>query len=505
MAHVSIHILVVQKLISLFTMERLFSPCTRLHDVLRRNMEDNPVNGELPDFIVHPVRELILNVSTEQFLSASSTRSFTYADLHDLLGSCNEENETIVWFTPHAAVVRENGRAESYYARAGTRARVEDEDEDAESDDESEYENGSLIFNADSKEISVVGASSELILEICDVILRLLAASDVHSVALKRYGFSRMESINAPTLAYLMEQCQNLKALSLNEIDLDEDHCRILRTYSRPDLEIELQNCSIADDAVIAQGNQGPTGLHGCDGYCLFLLADELRENTRLKSFTHYLSDNFGSREGNREILAISDALRENKGLLQLSLIGDEYVRNEETWSALCNSLKTHPTLEGFNLCSQFNLYSRHMPPPALATDMIVSRLKALVDMIKVNTSIHTIRVDFRLHDHEIYRELVIPYLETNRFRPRLLAIQKTQPIAYRAKVLGRALVAARTNANTFWMLLSGNTEVAFCATTASTGTTIVASTVAESVICPLTTNAPVASHKRKAPSFTSA
>jgi hypothetical protein len=55
-----------------------------------------------------------------------------------------------------------------------------------------------------------------------------------------------------------------------------------------------------------------------------------------------------------------------------------------------------------------------------------------------------------------------VPYLKTNKLRPRLLAIQRTLPIPYRAKVLGRALMSARTNPNSFWMLLSGNTEVAF-------------------------------------------
>jgi hypothetical protein len=35
--------------------------------------------------------------------------------------------------------------------------------------------------------------------------------------------------------------------------------------------------------------------------------------------------------------------------------------------------------------------------------------------------------------------------------------------------VLGRALLAGRTAANSFWMLLSGNAEVAFSSTTAST------------------------------------
>jgi hypothetical protein len=81
--------------------------------------------------------------------------------------------------------------------------------------------------------------------------------------------------------------------------------------------------------------------------------------------------------------------------------------------------------------------------------------------MMKVNMSIHTIY----LHPYyfELYRESIIRYLETNRFRPRLLDIQRTRPIPYRAKVLGRALL---TDLNRFWMLLSGNAEVAFPSST---------------------------------------
>ncbi len=76
-----------------------------------------------------------------------------------------------------------------------------------------------------------------------------------------------------------------------------------------------------------------------------------------------------------------------------------------------------------------------------MAPDVITSRTQALVDMISVNTSIHTINVDSRYSELEIYQESVIPYLEANRFRPRVLAIQTACPIAYRATVLGRVLV----------------------------------------------------------------
>jgi hypothetical protein len=93
--------------------------------------------------------------------------------------------------------------------------------------------------------------------------------------------------------------------------------------------------------------------------------------------------------------------------------------------------------------------------------DMITSTTQALFDMMRVNLSIHTMCVDSLYNEHELYRESVIPYLETYRFRPHLFAIQKTRPIAYRAKVLERALLATRTDANNFWILLSGNAKVA--------------------------------------------
>jgi hypothetical protein len=76
----------------------------------------------------------------------------------------------------------------------------------------------------------------------------------------------------------------------------------------------------------------------------------------------------------------------------------------------------------------------------ALAPTVLTSRIQALMDMMKVNMSIHTIHLCSYFSQHELFRKSVILYLETNRSRPHLLAIQNTRPIAYRAKVLGRAL-----------------------------------------------------------------
>jgi hypothetical protein len=407
-----------------FTMEHLFSPCTRLRDQLESRGE-----GGLAS--LRNYQELNLDVSTDEFLSAE--RAFTYADLYATL----ENGNTVVWLTPHAAVALKDGRAKYSW----------------------EQLDGSchFPFDADGKEIAALARSPEHLLEICDVVLRLLAASVIHSVILHKYG-TPGAVINAPTLAYLMEQCQSLKVLKLTEIDLDENHCRVLGAYSRPDLEIILARCKLtsAGSSALAEvlgRNQGPTKLDSCR-IDYSVLADGLRENSRLKSFSPL---NSSDRDvGNREVLAIASALKENKGLVYLDLEHD-FSMSDETWGAICDSLKTHPTLQILDLQCTQQFRRTQMPPVVLK-----SRIQALLDMLKGNMSLRIIHLDYCYSEHELFRGSVISYLETNRLRPRLLAIQKTRPIDYRAKVLGRALLSTRTNANRFWMLLSGNAEVAF-------------------------------------------
>jgi hypothetical protein len=200
--------------------------------------------------------------------------------------------------------------------------------------------------------------------------------------------------------------------------------------------------------------NQGPSKLDCCviDNA---VLANGLRGNSRLGEFSTRLLNHI--EVSNREALAIADALRENEGLVNLTFHKDVGM-SDEAWHAVCDSLKMHPTLQVLGLCCL-----RTYRPAPMAPDVITSRTQALLDMMKVNISIHTIHLDFQ---HQLFRESVIPCLETsletNRLRPRLLAIQQTRPVTYRAKVLGRALLSARTDANSFWMLLSGNAEVSF-------------------------------------------
>jgi hypothetical protein len=315
------------------------------------------------------------------------------------------------------------------------------------------------------KKIVASASSPEHLSEICDVVFRLLAASVVHSVILHK-PISRDGAfiVNAASLAYLMEQrCQSLKALTLHNLEMDENHCRVLGVYSRPGLEITLNRCKLTSAGASALAevlgrNQGPTELDFCDTDNS-VLADGLCGNSRLKSFNPDFS---GCPEGSkRDAFAIARALPENRGLVDLDLSWSTTSNDtcNDTWDAVCDSLKTHPTLEVLNLSAIFNTAA-----------VLTSRVQALLDMMKVNMSIHTIRLSHHYSEHELFQGSVIPYLETNRLRQRFHAIQKNSPNCVPCQgAMVRALLSARTNANSFWILLSGNAEVAFLSTTTTT------------------------------------
>jgi hypothetical protein len=270
-------------------MERLFSPCTRLRDIL-----ENQDRYEWADAIF--LRELNLDVSTEALLSAE--RAFTYSDVYAMLGI----EYTLAWITPHAAFTREGGRLVRYWW---------------ELDGTSHFH-----FDAEGKEIFALARSPEHLLEICDVVLRLLATSVVHSVILNKWSFRDDRRVNAPTLAYLMEQCQSLKVLTLMHLEMDENHCRVLGDYSRPGIEVVLDRSKLTSAGTSAlvevlRRNQGPTKLDLCV-IDYSILANGLRGNSRLESLTPCLA--YDHDAGNHEVLAIAGALKENKGLNELDL-----------------------------------------------------------------------------------------------------------------------------------------------------------------------------------------
>jgi hypothetical protein len=79
-----------------------------------------------------------------------------------------ENEDRMLWLTPHTAVVRAHGRVAKSWMQLNRSRR--------------------FCFSVDGKDIAALARSPEHFLEICDVVLRLLAVSVVHSVTLHSWG-----------------------------------------------------------------------------------------------------------------------------------------------------------------------------------------------------------------------------------------------------------------------------------------------------------------------------
>jgi hypothetical protein len=87
---------------STLTMERLFSPYARSHNIFESQNRFVGLGGR-PE----PLQELNLNISIEELLSAERASKYGYADSHAiLLGNRN----TFAWLIPHAFVASHNER-----------------------------------------------------------------------------------------------------------------------------------------------------------------------------------------------------------------------------------------------------------------------------------------------------------------------------------------------------------------------------------------------------------
>jgi hypothetical protein len=218
---------------------------------------------------------------------------------------------------------------------------------------------------------------------------------------------------------------------------------------SRLDVEINMILCEVADDAAGAfveclQSDRGPVNLEMCtiDSQ---ILANALTGDSRVTGFQPDWAD-----DAERAIL--SRAL----GLGDLNLYGHSI--SDENWTIMCQSLQAHPTLTCLKL--------RDTMPRSPADDLIVfsdelktRRTRALSEMMQHNTVLQTIDLHVSERDEHIYTQEIRPYLITNLYRPRVLAIKKTKDRPFREKVLGKAVYSVRSNPNLVWMLLSENVD----------------------------------------------
>jgi hypothetical protein len=225
-------------------------------------------------------------------------------------------------------------------------------------------------------------------------------------------------------------------------------------------MEVILHDCSLSDDngchaafVECLQCDRGPTQLDNCTIGCR-VLATALEGNSRVTGLV--LGDDWAASDARKG--AMFRSLAENKGLLELDLRSCSI--SDENWTILCQSLKGHPTLTSLDLrdTSPRGLHGARIE---LSGEQRAQRTRVLAAMVQENQVLLTIDLNRDERDEQIYAESILPHLETNLYRPRVLGIKKAD-IALRRPLLGRALQthSVRSKSNLLWMFLSGNQDV---------------------------------------------
>jgi hypothetical protein len=244
---------------------------------------------------------------------------------------------------------------------------------------------------------------------------------------------------------------------------LSEDQCLALATMSRLDVEVTISYCNLADDVAAAatgafveclQSDRGPVNLEVCE-IGSQILANALTGDSRVAR----LQPDFDEADDAEKAILLR-ALANNRGLVHLDLHSDPIC--DENWMILCESLQAHPTLTSLNLIdtrprSPADDWRR--PRSLMPDEQKAHRTRLLTEMMQHNTVLHTIELVASERDYQIYTQEIHPYLETNQYRPRVLAVKKSEDRPFRAKVLGRAAYSVSSNPNLVWMLLSENVD----------------------------------------------
>jgi hypothetical protein len=282
-------------------------------------------------------------------------------------------------------------------------------------------------------------------------------------------------SVSEPTLASFFEtrtssNGSTLQQVTLERVTLNQGHCRALMSASNTSLALTLFQCTILEkgaDAFVEclQSDCGPTELFNCT-IGVRALTESLVGSQRLQSLHVDRLTGFND----TDMTALVGALAENQGLTHFTFSNHDI--GDDNWNLLCQALKTHPSLESVNLQGTGGGATTRQPRVGqwqlenfeiMYSEQKAFRMLALANAIQENTVLHTLVLSPDEKEDEIFQDLIIPRLETNLFRPRVIAVKHAVgPLSFRQKVLRRALQSVSKNPNLLWCFLSENIDAAF-------------------------------------------
>jgi hypothetical protein len=166
-----------------------------------------------------------------------------------------------------------------------------------------------------------------------------------------------------------------------------------------------------------------------------------LRGNTYLERLELWWIDDYQFTQ------ALAAALRENKGLVQLSLSSCTLDQRDRT--ELLKAITLHPSLRSLHL---------EMDRTDIRLRKRRECIKAVADMLSVNDRVEVISDN--TIDKGDWDTFVAPRLECNKYRTRFPSIQKIEEASTRAAVLARALAKFAGKPHLVLMLLNQNHDV---------------------------------------------
>jgi hypothetical protein len=413
------------------SMEALFRPSTRFRDSHRNRRGDR-----LPEYLSEV--ELLPGLTVEDVLATGAT----WEDFHRFA------QRKIVWISPGVIVC-----ADIYAAVPPWLFWFGSNTGDP---DNSLYVHTTAIDATDTPFTAATARATY------DFLLRLLATCDERVLSIRgRIHDGGPPPLSGAALSFFFQESQSsLQKVTLCNMDLGQDQIHALATGSRPTIEVILFECSLHDSAdsqnafvECLQSDGGPTELIMCrlDSR---VLANALTGNSRVTKLQLEFSRTAQDADGKG---AIFRALANNRGLVDLDLRHCSI--DDENWAVLCESLKTHPSLISLDLRST-RPTSISGAAIMMSNEQKIQRTRVLADMVKRNTLLHTIELRAHGRDQKIYTQEVLPHLQINLYRPRVLAIKKAD-ISLRRPLLGLALQteSVRKKSNLLWMFLSGNAD----------------------------------------------
>jgi hypothetical protein len=252
---------------------------------------------------------------------------------------------------------------------------------------------------------------------------------------------------SGPDLSQFLRGSPSLQFLQFSGAHFKEDDCYALATVQRTDLNVEFLQCKLepqgAQDIFIDwfQKNQIVTKLEDCCVESSFLSA--LSGNNSVKRLSFIQKGEFVE----EHMRSLARALPGNRGIEDLAL---KYFFGE-TASLLFPSIAMHPRIKCLHISSYYYL-------PCIAAKLKTTMLNAILQMLHLNTVLHTIYLPPTFTDEEVYQNSILPRLEMNRscFEVQRQAMKRADP-SIRPQLLGRALHKVRYNPNLFFRFLLEN------------------------------------------------